>query len=270
MKKSTFLKMISVPFLVAAGWIASDALLLQKEEKAVYKGFTQMSFEDEKPSVFTDESLERIVRGEDIVPGLPEEGAMCSKFVRATANTLLGHWFFQHHRLHAKIKANAFGITTLPADEYGLSGDAWEMYGNIQNKGGKLMYETEHPVQDNLISANYLVSHAKIGDIIGFYYPDSKYNPQAKKQGAGFTHMGIVVGFDEVKEPIIAHFMHTNYYFENEPVLRYETLSAMQEKLSFQGYQKELDFVKGEEEYKYQKGDSLVFVKAILRPRYNL
>ena len=195
---------------------------------------------------------------------------MCSKFVRAAANTLLGHWFFQHHRLHAKIRANLSGLTNLPADDYGIFGDAWQMYDNIQSKGGDLLYETAHPIEDNLISANNLASYTKIGDIIGFYYPDSKYNPVARKAGAGFTHMGIIVGFDEMKEPIIAHFMHTDYYLKNEPVLRYETFSTMQKKLAFHGYQKHLDFEKSPEEYNYAEGDPLVYVKAILRPNYDL
>lgn len=254
-----------------ASVIGVDYALLRYEKKPVHKGFAQAEFH-EAPTIFEQGRLEQIAMGEDVVPGLPEEGAMCAKHVRATANSLMGSEFFMHHRLTSKAVTNIFGIDNLPTDEFGFTGDAWDMYFNLQEKGGRVLYSTSNPVGDKAKSIDFLNNNAKIGDVVGFYYPDSQYNETARKAGAGFTHMGIIVGFEKSarRKPIISHMFHSQNYFENQPTARYDTMDSIERTLAFRGYLKPLDFQKSSQEHQYMEGEPLFFVKAIVRPVYNI
>jgi hypothetical protein len=224
---------------------------------------------------------------------------MCSKTMRALTNTLLGELYFEHHRLFSKAAYKALGRKELAADKAGIYGDAWHMYYNIQEAGGSLVYETNNPREEVNKSVAYIIEQARIGDIIGFYYPDSQYNEVAKQAGAGFTHMGLVVGYIEENNnenmqsiPVVAHLFHADQYYPAEelsfveqerkellasaynvplntiPAFRVEPITAIQTSLLFQGY------VAGQEpaerkEKGYQQGDPLIYPKVLLKPNYN-
>ncbi len=248
---------------------------------------------------FDQEKLEQLVRGEDIVPGFPEQGAMCSKTMRALTNTLLGEPYFEHHRLFSKLFYKGAGREELAADKAGIYGDAWHMYYNIQEAGGSLLYQTNNPREDVNKSVEKIIAEARIGDIIGFYYPDSQYNEVAKQAGAGFTHMGLVVGHaQEVNNeniqhiPIVAHLFHADQYYPTEelslveqkrkellakaydvplntiPAFRVEPITAIQKDLVFQGYIDGQEPTYERKEIGYQTGDPLIYPKVVLRPNY--
>lgn len=254
----------------------------------------------EESGSFVQEKLEQLVHGEDIVPGFPEQGAMCSKTMRALVNTLLGEPYFKHHRLFSKLFYKTVGKEELAADKAGIHGDAWNMYYNIQEAGGSLLYKTDTPREDVNKSVEHIIEQVRIGDIIGFYYPDSQYNEVAKQAGAGFTHMGLVVGHvpEENNEnmqsiPIVAHLFHADQYYPAEelslveqkrkellaraydvplntiPAFRVEPITAVQHELVFQGYAAGKEPTNQRTEIGYQVGDPLVYPKVVLRPNYN-
>lgn len=270
---------------------AADRTGLAIEGKDVLTaGYTSSDVVLPTDTPFDEDALEAIVSGVDIIPGLPEQGAMCAKTMRAIANTIFGESYFKHHRLFSKAEYKLFGKKELAADAAGINGSAWKMYFNILEAGGELLYKTDNPMADVDISTEFVMDHAQIGDIIGFYYPDSQYNAVA--QEAGFTHMGIVVGETDNSDPIIAHLFHSDQYFPAEeesgiehmrkeflsklygvehntiPAFRVETMSHIRDCLTFQGYVGDAPNMEGRTEPEYRTHDPLIYVRAVLRPNY--
>ncbi len=255
-------------------------------------------------SPFERSTLDQLIQGKDIIPGLPEQGAMCAKTMRALVNTLYGESFFKFHRLSSKTVYNIAGkITgkkTLEADAFGIYGDAWEMFQHIQEKGGQLLYFTGDPIGDKVQSNQVVMDQTKAGDIIGFYYPDSQFNTVAKQAGPGFTHMGLVIGHvkkeyasgSTIDVPVIAHLFHSDMYFTARdessfnrwrkhklaslykvpdstiPALRVEAFDTIYDHLVFNGYVIPRSISQQRTEPEYMLGDQLLYVKAVLRPNY--
>lgn len=246
---------------------------------------------------FNQDILEALVEGEDIIPGLPEPGAVCAKAVRVLANTALDEPYFTRPRHISKATYKITGQTELAGDSAGINGDAWHMFSNIQEAGGRLLYFSQNPKQDAEVGFDFLQDNAQIGDIVGFYYPDSGYNDIAKKAGPGFTHMGLVVGYDidsddGSSDPIVAHLFHSDQYFAAEeiplgdkiqkgiqaklygvtpakvPAFRVETVNFIRNEFTYPG-SKFMDEDQAENsDANYIVGDPLIYVAAVLRPNY--
>ena len=220
--------------------------------------------------------------------------------MRALTNTLLGESYFEHHRLFSKLFYKGVGREELAADKAGIYGDAWHMYYNIQEAGGSLLYKTDAPREEINNSVEKIIAEARIGDIIGFYYPDSQYNEVAKQAGAGFTHMGLVVGYVQEGDnkntpdiPIVAHLFHADQYYPAEelsaveqkrkevlaamydvpintiPAFRVEPITTIQSDLVFKGYTNGTEPTGERTEIGYQIGDPLIYPKVVLRPKYS-
>lgn len=282
-----------VPLAIAAlgGFMNYGGLWMEGKDVEV-QGYTQGKVVLGDGHPFNRGKLEEILDGEDIIPGLPEQGAMCSKMIRALANTFLDEPFFEYHRLFSKIGYGLVGKKKMAGDEAGLYGDAWGMFSHIQKAGGEMLYHTDEPRGEREHANRFVQEHAKIGDILGFYYPDSKFNTVAREAGAGFTHMGMVVGFAQDKDPIIAHLFHSDQYLEPReegtiehwrkdivtdfhkvhhntiPAMRVETLSYITEELLFNGYVTDVMKPQERTEKEYAIGDQLIYVKTLLRPDY--
>ena len=295
--------MNSWKLFAAAGIIAISAdkgqlALEQKEVLTLGYDTSTVEITSSENVPFDIALLEELVEGKDIIPGFPEQGAMCAKTMRALVNTLLGETYFAQNRFLSKVEYKLQGKETLLADKAGVSGDSWEMFYRIQNAGGLLLYFTEEPIIEQKTSIDFVIQHAQIGDLIGFYYPDSKYNEIAHNAGPGFTHMGLVVGYakngevNNQKVPLIAHLFHSDQYFDKRkeseaeyvrkellsfvygvdhntiPAFRVDMITNLESSLIFQEYKipQKKDNVRKEPEYR--NGDPLLYVKAVLRPKY--
>lgn len=273
--------------------------LLFEQKKIRTTGYSQEAVEIIIPKnvPFDQKTLEKLVAGEDIIPAFPEQGAMCAKTMRALTNTLLGDPYFTQNRFLSKIEYKLAGQETLPADTAGINGDAWEMFYHIQESEGQLLYFSTNPISESKEGIAYITEHARIGDIIGFYYPDSKYNNLARNAGPGFTHMSLVVGQIHNEEtqqtiPLIAHLFHSDQYFPAKeetsieytrkeilstiynvehntlPAFRIEPITNLEKELIFEGYQQVPKEDSQRTEPEYKQGDQLLYVKALLRPKY--
>lgn len=109
-------------------------------------------------------------------------------------------------------------------------GDAWTMNNYINNHGGKTKYNIYNdPAFENVKTANQLkkvteqvksknkasAGMFEIGDVVGLYYPDSKYHQVALEEGKGTknTHVGVVTSIKD-GVPIISHNIHGTLHHE--------------------------------------------------------
>lgn len=286
--------------VVTAGIVGYQSLLWIDQKELETFGYDPNQTEVIPPEdvPFHQDILQDLIEGKDIIPGLPEPGAVCAKSVRALSNTVLGEPYFTRPRHISKATYKITGQTEMIGDAAGINGDAWHMFYNIQNAGGELLYFSENPKQDSDIGFDFLQDEGQIGDIVGFYYPDSSFNEVASEAGAGFTHMGLVVGYDtsdHKRDPIVAHMFHSDQYFEGEdpefmtqvqrslqarlynvnpaivPPFRIETVDFIRDELTFQGEvnsRNSDDFNKmGTGNYNFD--EPLIYVAALLRPNYD-
>lgn len=101
----------------------------------------------------------------------------------------------------------------------GVYGNAWTMIKNIEDSGGKILFNIyDNPAFDNVQNAldikkavennkgNIDYSNLLPGDIVAIHNPSSTHYSDVLKEGTTYnTHVGIVVGFDENNIPIIEH-----------------------------------------------------------------
>ncbi len=142
-----------------------------------------------------------------------------------------------------KVFENEWGINSITLDLSGIAGDAWTIYDQLMEKRGEVIFSVFPQIQaghgaeiqrlrqdlkrymgtDTKVTAQYAqrirsffptevklpISKVKVGDIVGMYYRDSKYQVQAFSQGksAFNTHVGVVVAI-EGERILVAHEMN--------------------------------------------------------------
>lgn len=130
----------------------------------------------------------------------------CASFVHTTLTYLSGLDYYLHTLeernnamapKHWRYHAGLFGVNP--------SKNAWEFKDSLTSEinKGKLVFWSDKGVKNP-----ELPSPLRSGDIVCFYYPASRYNKEAEKQGAGYTHVGLVIGVTDEGEPVVAHLFH--------------------------------------------------------------
>lgn len=112
-----------------------------------------------------------------------------------------------------------YDSVTNTSKQDGVYGNAWTMIKNIEDSGGKILFNIyDNPEFDNVKNAQDIkraveLNKEKIdysnllpGDVIAIHNPSSTHYSDVLKEGTTYnTHVGIVTGFDENNVPIIEH-----------------------------------------------------------------
>ena len=112
-----------------------------------------------------------------------------------------------------------YDAVTNTSKQDGVYGNAWTMIKNIEDSGGKILFNIyNNPEFDNVKNAQDIkkaveINRGKIdysnllsGDIVAIHNPSSSHYSDVLKEGTTYnTHVGIVVGFDQDNTPIIEH-----------------------------------------------------------------
>ena len=112
-----------------------------------------------------------------------------------------------------------YDAVTNTSKQDGVYGNAWTMIKNIEDSGGKILFNIyDNPEFDNVTNAKDIkkaveINRGKIdysnllsGDIVAIHNPSSSHYSDVLKDGTTYnTHVGIVVGFDQDNVPIIEH-----------------------------------------------------------------
>lgn len=120
----------------------------------------------------------------------------------------------------AKWVAKKFDNVTGRGAQNGVYGNAWTMLKNIQNAGGKMIFNLyDDPAFNGVRNASTLkeatskalenntLDYSKLleGDIVGIYIPSSSHHADVLKEGTTYnTHVGIVADIED-GVPIIEH-----------------------------------------------------------------
>ncbi len=260
------------------GMFAADKAYKIKNQVNIKADFNPQEIFIEDPyNCFDEATIKDVIASKsDFIPGQKKHNGFCSGYSQAILMKMLGNNFFDNHPYLSEIK-NIFKNFNYPANKdfdtrkIGILGDAWETFYNIQNKGGNVILfdkDNENSFQKN---ANVINKNAQLGDIVCFYYANSNFNDVAKTNGAGFTHEGVVIGFQKTKDTkkaIIAHLFNGHAYGISDPVSRYETLSQIGSNLIFSSYADTTGFDQPKHDFK--EGEALIFPKGLLRPNYRL
>lgn len=112
------------------------------------------------------------------------------------------------------------------AQDFGVTGNAWNMFKNILDAGGEVLYNAYDMMGSKPVNAKDLktkteniignkntrfnaYSSLQIGDIIGLYMPSSDWHETTLKTGSTYnTHVGVVTGFSADGMPIIEDNIH--------------------------------------------------------------
>jgi hypothetical protein len=206
---------------------------MQYASPRVFPQATGFSYSD-RPRTFIEDELQTLARGEELVPGMPLRD-ICARFVRAYVNTLAGDTTIREHHAISQRELQSQELVTVRANRWGVYGNAWELPRNIVRHHGSIIYNAS-PAARTAANVRHwrhesaIREQARVGDIIGFYFPESLHLAEAARASAGFTHVGLVIGHMQAREPVVAHLFDTDDAMQPAPPIRHETIShIMQE-----------------------------------------
>ncbi|MBT4334389.1 hypothetical protein HOD61_01075 [archaeon] len=98
-------------------------------------------------------------------------------------------------------------------DNGGVYGNAWDMRDNVISQGGEVIYSGDY---DNFKSIDFDIGSLSSGDILGIYYDGSNYKKPAKESLGDnyYTHVGLIIGENDLNEPIIIHYVNKQLIVE--------------------------------------------------------